>query len=125
MIKKQIQEVFDAILDETSIFCYNAPKIRTGRRRFCMSDLQNYLQKQLQDPVFAAEYEKLRPEYEAIRAIVGARAERNMTREDLAAVTGIRKSNIDRIENGTSSPTIDTLARLAAGLGKRLKIEFI
>ena len=90
-----------------------------------MSDLQNYLQKQLQDPEFAAEYEKLRPEYEAIRAIIGARTERNMTQEDLAAVTGIRKSNIDRIESGISSPTIDTLARLAAGLGKRLKIEFV
>ena len=90
-----------------------------------MSDLQNYLQKQLQDPEFAAEYEKLRPEYEAIRAIIGARAERNMTQEDLAAITGIRKSNIDRIESGISSPTIDTLARLAAGLGKRLKIEFV
>ena len=90
-----------------------------------MSDLQSYLQKQLQDPEFAAEYEKLRPEYEAIRAIIGARLESKLTQKELAEKTGIRQSNISRIENGTSSPTVDTLARLAAGMGKTLKIEFV
>ena len=90
-----------------------------------MSDLQSYLQKQLQDPEFAAEYEKLRPEYEAIRAIIGARLESKLTQRELAEKTGIRQSNISRIENGTSSPTVDTLARLAAGMGKTLKIEFV
>ena len=90
-----------------------------------MSDLQRYLQKQLQDPDFAAEYEKLRPEYEAIRAVIGARLESKLTQKELAEKTGIRQSNISRIENGTSSPTVDTLARLAAGMGKTLKIEFV
>ncbi|MBR0483591.1 MAG: helix-turn-helix transcriptional regulator, partial [Oscillospiraceae bacterium] len=37
----------------------------------------------------------------------------------MARRTGIRQSNISRIENGTSSPTVDTLARLAEGMGKR------
>ena len=32
---------------------------------------------------------------------------------------------ISRIENGSASPTIDTLARIAAGLGKQLKIDFV
>lgn len=48
-----------------------------------------------------------------------------MTQKELAENTGIRQSNISRIENGTSSPTVDTLARLAAGMGKTLKIEFV
>ena len=43
---------------------------------------------------------------------------------ELAEKTGIRQSNISRIESGASSPTVDTLARIAAGLGKKLKIEF-
>ena len=89
-----------------------------------MSDFRNYLDKQLKDPEFAAEYEQLRPEYEAIRAIISARLECNMTQKELAEKTGIRQSNISRIESGTSSPTIDTLARIAAGLGKKLVIEF-
>lgn len=89
-----------------------------------MSDFRDYLKKQLEDPEFAAEYERQRPEYEAVRAIIAARLESNMTQKELAEKTGIRQSNISRIESGVSSPTIDTLSRIAAGLGKKLVIEF-
>ena len=90
-----------------------------------MSDFKNYLAQQMEDPAFAAEYEAQRPEYEAIRAVIAARLACNMTQKELAEKTGIRQSNISRIENGSASPTIDTLARIAAGLGKQLKIEFV
>ena len=90
-----------------------------------MSDYKNYLAQQMEDPAFAAEYEAQRPEYEAIRAVIAARLACNMTQKELAEKTGIRQSNISRIENGSASPTIDTLARIAAGLGKQLKIDFV
>lgn len=90
-----------------------------------MSDFKNYLVQQMEDPAFAAEYEAQRPEYEAIRAVIAARLACNMTQKELAEKTGIRQSNISRIENGSASPTIDTLARIAAGLGKQLKIDFV
>lgn len=90
-----------------------------------MDDLERFLNEQMQDPEFAAEYETLQPEYEAIRAVIGARIESHMTQKQLAEKTGIRQSNISRIENGTSSPTVETLARIAAGMGKKLKIEFV
>lgn len=90
-----------------------------------MDDLHRYLNEKLQDPEFAAEFEALQPEYEAIRAVIGARIENHMTQKQLAEKTGIRQSNISRIENGTSSPTVETLARIAAGMGKKLKIEFV
>jgi predicted transcriptional regulator len=90
-----------------------------------MSDLKKYIEQQMDDPEFAEEYEAMRPEYEAIRAVIAARLECNMTQKELAEKTGIRQSNISRIENGTSSPTVDTLARIAAGMGKQLKIEFV
>ena len=89
-----------------------------------MDDFERHLQEMLQDPEFAAEYERTRPEFEVMRAIIGARIESNMTQKELAEKTGIRQSNISRIENGTSSPTVDTLQRLAAGMGKKLCIEF-
>ena len=57
-------------------------------------------------------------EYEAIRAEIAARLACNMTQKELAERTGIRQSNISRIESGADSPTVDTLARIAAGLGK-------
>ena len=90
-----------------------------------MDDLERFLNEQMRDPEFAAEYEALQPEYEAIRAVIGARIESHMTQKQLAEKTGIRQSNISRIENGTSSPTVETLARIAAGMGKKLKIEFV
>ena len=90
-----------------------------------MSDFKNYLAQQMEDPAFAAEYEAQRPEYEAIRAVIAARLACNMTQKELAEKTGIRQSNISRIENGSASPTIDTLAIIAAGLGKQLKIDFV
>ena len=90
-----------------------------------MSDFKNYLAQQMEDPAFAAEYEAQRPEYEALRAVISARLACNMTQKELAEKTGIRQSNISRIENGSASPTIDTLARIAAGLGKQLKIDFV
>ena len=90
-----------------------------------MSDFKNYLAQQMEDPAFAAEYEAQRPEYEAIRAVISARLACNMTQKELAEKTGIRQSNISRIENGSASPTIDTLARIAAGLGKQLRIDFV
>lgn len=90
-----------------------------------MDDFERYLNDQMQDPEFAEEYEALRPEYEAIRAVIAARTESHMTQKQLAEKTGIRQSNISRIENGSSSPTVETLARIAAGMGKRLKIDFV
>ena len=90
-----------------------------------MSDFKKYLAQQMEDPAFAAEYEAQRPDYEAIRAVIAARLACNMTQKELAEKTGIRQSNIRRIENGSASPTIDTLARIAAGLGKQLKIDFV
>ncbi len=89
-----------------------------------MGDFQKYLKEQLENPEFAAEYEAMRPEYDAIRAVIAARLACNMTQQELAEKTGIRQSNISRIESGATSPTVDTLARIAAGLGKKLKIEF-
>ena len=89
-----------------------------------MSSFKTHLAEQLKNPEFAAEWERQRPEREYIKAIIAARTETNLTQKDLAEKTGIRQSNISRIENGKSSPTIATLQQIAAGVGKTLHIEF-
>lgn len=71
------------------------------------------------------EYDALQPEYDAVRAVISARLACHMTQKELADKSGLRQSNISRIESGSASPTVDTLARIAAGLGKQLKIEFV
>ena len=89
-----------------------------------MSDLQKYKQKQLKDPAFRAEYELTRPEFEVMRVLIDARISQNMTQKELSERSGVRQSNISRIENGTCSPTIATLEALANGMGKKLVISF-
>ena len=89
-----------------------------------MSDYKKHLSKQLEIPEFAAEWERQRPELEYIKAIIAARLEQNLTQKELAENTGIRQSNISRIENGNSSPTVATLQQIADGVGKKLHIEF-
>ena len=89
-----------------------------------MNDFQKQLSRHLKNPEFAEEWELQRPEREYIKAIISARMSQNMTQKELAEKTGIRQSNISRIENGNCSPTIATLQQLAAGVGKSLHIEF-
>ena len=89
-----------------------------------MTDFEEFKEELMEDPEFREEYERTRPEYELMRALVDARIKSNMTQKELSIKSGIRQSNISRIENGTCSPTIATLQALAKGLGKELVISF-
>lgn len=90
-----------------------------------MTDFEKHKLELLKNPEFKKEYEALEPEYEAMKALIGARIESNMTQQQLAEASGIRQSNISRIESGSCSPTIATLQKLASAMGKKLHIEFI
>ena len=90
-----------------------------------MSDFQNYLHRQLEDPEFKKEYEASQGEYEIMHALIEARLQSGMTQQELAEHSGIRQSNISRIENGNCIPTLTTLQALAAAMGKKLSIRFV
>lgn len=90
-----------------------------------MDDFERYLKQQLVNPEFKEEWDSSRPEYELMRLLVLARSEKNMTQRELAAKTGIRQSNISRIENGKCSPNLETLIKLAKGLNKQVRIQFL
>ena len=84
--------------------------------------LKEYVQEQMADPTFRTAYEKLAPEHELIKALIAARAEKNLTQKDLAARTGIQQAHISRLESGNGNPSLKFLKRVAAGLGKELHI---
>jgi len=86
--------------------------------------VRDHLKEQLKDPEFRSEYEVLEPEYEIIRQIILARSESNMTQKELAERSGIKQSNISRLESGTYNPSLNSLKKIAKGLGKELHIEF-
>jgi len=89
-----------------------------------MSDLTNSINKALQDQKFKKEFDKSELEYQITRTLIAARIEKNMTQQGLAIKSGVRQSNISRIENGTAIPTLETLKALAKGLDKELVISF-
>lgn len=90
-----------------------------------MDDFSRYLEQQLKNPEFKEEWDSSKPEYELMRLLVLARSKNNMTQAELAKKTGIRQSNISRIENGKCSPNLDTLIKLAKGLNKKIQIQII
>lgn len=77
----------------------------------------------LKDEEFKAEYEKLKPRYEAIAQIIRARKEQNMTQAELAKRVGTQKSNISRLESGNYNPSLDFLVKVAESLGKTLSVQ--
>ncbi len=90
-----------------------------------MKTLEEFIRKQMENADFKKEYEAIQPEMDIIRAIVDARASRNLTQKELAERTGINQADISKLENGTRNPTIGLLKRLADGMDMILKIEFI
>ena len=90
-----------------------------------MDDFEKYLHGQMKDPAFRKEWEESELEYRLMMTVLKARNEQNMTQSELAARTGIRQSNISRIEKGQVVPSIATLSKIARGLGKDLEIRFV
>ena len=90
-----------------------------------MSDIDALLQEELKDPEFQKAWEETELEDQIRRMLISARIENKLTQKELSEQTGIRQSNISRIENGSSMPTLATLDAIAKGIGKRLKIEIV
>lgn len=82
------------------------------------------LNEQLKDPAFRAEWEALEPERQITMAMLEGRSEKGLTQNQLAEATGIAQADISRLENGTANPSLQTLKRLAAGLGMQLRLDF-
>ena len=83
------------------------------------------LNERLKDENFKSEYDALEPEYQLINAILDCRKEMNMTQKQLSEATGIAQGDISKIENGWGKTSLKTIERIAKGMGKKLKLEFV
>ena len=89
------------------------------------TNFNDFLEEQLKDPEFRREYEALQPERAIIQAIIDARRTSGFTQKELSERTGIAQGDISKLESGNANPSINTLKRLALGMGMVLKIEFV
>ena len=69
------------------------------------------------DSAFREARERLRPQFEFRKALIGARLATGLTQRQLAERMGTSQAAIARLESGRRLPTIDTLYRLAQILG--------
>lgn len=90
-----------------------------------MNSYREYKEKSLSNPEAKKEYDALQPEYDVIQAMIDARINQNITQKELSEITGITQADISRIENGTRNPSLETLKKIAAGLGMQLRLEFV
>ena len=90
-----------------------------------MSDFRKYLEKQLQNPDFKAEWDALEPQLSIMQEVIDARKESGLTQQQLAERTGISQADISKLENGNANPSLKTLQRLASAMDKKLKISFV
>jgi transcriptional regulator with XRE-family HTH domain len=79
----------------------------------------------MQDPAFQKEWDALEPEFTIMQAMLDARKAAGLTQKQLAEKTGINQADISKLENGSANPSLRTLQRLAAGMGMKVKIEFL
>ena len=64
---------------------------------FIQTTLNDFIEEQLQDPVFKEKYDALEPEFTVMQALIDARKEKGMTQKELAEITGISQADISKI----------------------------
>ena len=87
-----------------------------------MTNFNDFLNEQMKDPEFKAEWDALDPEFSVIEAML---KESGLTQKQLSERTGIAQTDISKLERGNANPSLRTLQRLAAGMGMKVKIEFV
>lgn len=86
--------------------------------------------KALSDPEVRAEYERLeREEMPMFDAILKIRANAGLTQAQVAERMGTKAPAVARLESalvtGNYSPSLATLRKYAAAMGKRLQVQFV
>ena len=76
---------------------------------------------QAQDPEFVAAAHKLEPGYQIARL----RIQRGLTQAQLAEMVGTRQPSIARLENGTSTPSLSFLERIATALDAQIELQIV
>ena len=83
---------------------------------------RDWLNEQLQDPEFRAEYEALQAEEELIQAVIDARKANGLTEKQLAKKAGVTRLEIKDIESGKTELSLRMLQTLAGAMNMKLEL---
>lgn len=95
-----------------------------------MSDFQAFLDYALKNvEIQSDDIEQQAAEYniyeEIAEQLLRARNEIGISQKELAKRSGLTQANISKIESGISHPTIDSIRKIADGLGKRMVFRLV
>jgi ribosome-binding protein aMBF1 (putative translation factor) len=76
------------------------------------------------DPKFVEAYDPMESEFALASALIKARADAEMTQEQVAKAMGTTQAVIARLESGKVLPSTRTLERFAKATRTRLRISF-
>ena len=71
------------------------------------------------------ERQKERVKNQILTSYIKLRKEKGITQQEIADRTGIKRTNVARIESGRNAPTIEVLVKLAAALDMELEIRLV
>ncbi len=77
------------------------------------------------DPVYAALEKKYEVSLAVADLVILHRTRHGMTQQELASRMGTSVAAISRLESGFHLPSLDTLRKVAAAIGGRVKIEIV
>jgi transcriptional regulator with XRE-family HTH domain len=86
--------------------------------------LEQFREDLLSDPEVRQEYDRLAPEFEVAKAIIGARRAAGLTQAEMAQRMGTPQSYIARLEAGTTLPNLRTIYRVGEATGTRPEVVF-
>jgi transcriptional regulator with XRE-family HTH domain len=86
--------------------------------------LDQFREDLLTDPEVRKEYDRLAPEFEVAKAIIGARQAAGLTQAQMAERMGSPQSYIARLEAGTTLPNLRTIYRVGEATGTRPEVVF-
>ncbi|MCL5264534.1 MAG: helix-turn-helix domain-containing protein [Chloroflexi bacterium] len=78
--------------------------------------------REARDSDFKEACERLRPQFEFRKSLIGARLAAGLTQKQLAERVGTSQAAIARLESGAQLPSVNTLYRLAVVLGLQFTI---
>jgi len=86
-----------------------------------MPKFEDWEVEKINDPDFMAAAEELEPGYQVARL----RMLRGLTQAQLAEMVGTRQPSIARLENGSSTPSLSFLSKIAEALNAKIEFKLV
>lgn len=98
---------------------------KTAKRDYSPSvPWRDYLNEQLKNPEFRAEYDALEGEFALIRQLIDLRIKRGLSQRQLAKRAEMQQPTVARLEGGHTA-SLKTLRRVAEALDARVEVRLV